>query len=78
MHNVRLLQNGIYWQTTADRACAVDVKSYNDVPVLFISFFLSSDRLTNASFNVPWWAHGQGIQLHARHIRQAIGIRIIS
>jgi len=43
----------------ADRACGVDVKSYNGVPTLFISFFFSSGRLQWVSINVPWWSHGR-------------------
>lgn len=43
-----------------ERVCGVDAKSHNGVPVLFLSFFFSSGRLSHVSFNVPWWAHAQG------------------
>jgi len=41
----------------ANRACAVDVKSYNGVPVLYISFFFSSGQMHHVSINIPWWSH---------------------
>jgi hypothetical protein len=40
------------------RACAVDVKSVNDVPALYMSFFFAGGRLNQLSINVPWWSHG--------------------
>ena len=42
----------------ADRVCAVDVKSHNGVPALFISFFFFGGQLNQVSVNVPWWSHG--------------------
>lgn len=42
----------------ADRACAVFVKSHNEVPALFLSFFFSAGRLNEAVVNIPWWSHG--------------------
>lgn len=43
-----------------DRVCGVDAKSHNGVPVLFLSFFFSSGRLSYVSINIPWWSHEQG------------------
>lgn len=40
-----------------DLACAVDVKSYNGLPALFISFFFEAGQLQQVSVNVPWWKH---------------------
>lgn len=42
----------------ADRVCAVDVKSHNGVPALFMSFFFVGGHLDQVSVNVPWWSHG--------------------
>jgi hypothetical protein len=39
------------------RACAVDVRSYNGVPTLFMSFFFADGHLSQISINVPWWSH---------------------
>jgi hypothetical protein len=41
------------------RACAVDVKSANDVPALYVSFFFAGGRLDQVAIIVPWWAHGE-------------------
>jgi hypothetical protein len=40
------------------RACAVDVRSTNDIPALYTSFFLAGGRLDQVAINVPWWSHG--------------------
>jgi hypothetical protein len=42
-----------------ERVCTLDVKSHNAVPAMFISFFFASGRLSRASVNIPWWAHGR-------------------
>jgi len=52
-----------------ERVCGVDAKSHNGVPVLFMSFFFSSGRLSHVSINVPWWSHSQG----QRAIEAALG-----
>ena len=43
-----------------DRACALDTKSFNGVPALYISFFFSSGALQQISINIPWWRHQEG------------------
>lgn len=43
-----------------DRVCGLDAKSHNGVPVLFLSFFFSSGRLSHVSISIPWWSHSQG------------------
>lgn len=40
-----------------DLACALDTKSFNGVPALFISFFFTSGHLQQVSINIPWWKH---------------------
>lgn len=40
-----------------DLGCALDTKSFNGVPALFISFFFASGHLQQVSINVPWWKH---------------------
>jgi hypothetical protein len=40
------------------RACAVDVRSTNGVPALYMSFFFAGGKLDHVSVNVPWWSHG--------------------
>lgn len=40
-----------------DLACAMDVKSFNGLPALFISFFFDAGQLQQISINVPWWKH---------------------
>jgi hypothetical protein len=42
-----------------ERVCMVDVKSHNDVPAMFVSFFFAAKRLNRTSINIPWWAHRQ-------------------
>lgn len=39
-----------------DRACAVDVKSHNGVPAMFISFFFASGHLQEVAVNMPLWS----------------------
>jgi hypothetical protein len=42
-----------------DRACALDVRSHNGVPTLFIAFFFSKGYLDHVSVNVPSWHHSR-------------------
>jgi len=42
-----------------DRACGVDVSSYNGIPTLFITFFFAAGRLQSVAVNVPWWSHSR-------------------
>ena len=53
----------------ADRACGVDVKSYNGVPSLYISFFFDKGELRYMWVNTAWWAHGQA---HG-HLQETLG-----
>jgi hypothetical protein len=39
-----------------DRACAVDVKSHNGVPAMFVSFFFASGHLQEVAVSVPIWS----------------------
>jgi hypothetical protein len=39
-----------------DRACAVDVKSHNGVPAMFVSFFFASGHLQEVAVGVPLWS----------------------
>lgn len=48
-------------RTLGDRACALDVFANNDVPTMFIAFFFAKGQLSSASFNIPWWAHGDAL-----------------
>lgn len=52
-----------------DLGCALDTKSFNGVPALFISFFFVSGRLQQVSINVPWWKH----QAAYNHLVASIG-----
>lgn len=42
-----------------DRACAVDVKSHNGVPAMFVSFFFASGHLQEVAVSVPLWARSK-------------------
>lgn len=44
------------------RACAVDVRSANGVPALYMSFFFTRGRLSQVAINVPWWSHQSAYQ----------------
>lgn len=55
--------------TGAARVCAVDVKAYNGVPAMFVSFFFAKARLDQVSINIPWWVHGEAEQ----HLRATLG-----
>lgn len=57
---VRLSRDRSFDRHLDDRACFMDVESYNHVPAMFIAFFFASGKLTRASVNIPWWAHGTG------------------
>jgi hypothetical protein len=41
------------------RACAVDARSYNDIPVLYMSFFFADGHLNQVAINIPWWSHAE-------------------
>lgn len=58
--NVRCYANDD--KTLGDRTCAVDVLSNNDVATMFIAFFFAKGQLSAASFNIPWWAHGDALE----------------
>ena len=47
---------------SVQRACALDVRSANGVPALFVSFFFANGRLNEVSINVPWWSHQTAFQ----------------
>jgi hypothetical protein len=44
-----------------DRGCVLDVSSNRGVRTVYISFFFARGRLNAASFNIPWWAHSEGL-----------------
>lgn len=52
-----------------DRGCALDAKSFNGVPTLFIAFFFEAGRLQQVSINIPWWHH----QRAHRYLRAFLG-----
>lgn len=62
----RFPENGISCSADAppgigDRACALNIVSNNGVPTMYIAFFFAGGRLNAATFNVPWWAHGDAL-----------------
>ena len=44
----------------ATRSCAVDLKSLNGVPTMYVNFTFSSNRLLRVSTAIPQEAHTQG------------------
>ena len=68
----------------AENACAVYVRSLNSVPVMYLNFIFSSDRLLRASAAVPQEAHLAGVaylretfgQPNAAQNRKISGVRL--
>ena len=43
------------------RICAVDLKSLNGVPTMYVNFLFAGDKLQRVATAAPWWAHANGL-----------------
>ncbi len=44
------------------RVCAVDLKSLNGVPTMYVNFLFAGQKLQRVATAVPWWAHSKGLR----------------
>lgn len=56
-------------RSLGDLGCAMDTKSFNGIPALFISFFFTSGHLRQISISIPWWEH----QATYKYLTTALG-----
>lgn len=43
------------------RVCAVDLRSLNGVPTMYVNFLFAGERLDRVATAVPWWSHTKGL-----------------
>ena len=43
------------------RVCAVDLKSLNGVPTMYVNFLFAGDKLQRIATAAPWWSHAKGL-----------------
>ena len=66
------------------RICAIDLKSLNGVPTMYINFLFAGDRLQRVATAVPWWSHAKGLRAlnaaygpaHATQDEEHSGVRL--
>ena len=44
------------------RVCAVDLKSLNGVPTMYVNFLFTGEKLQRVATAVPWWSHAKGLR----------------